>query len=52
MTHALRLAASAIALSLSLGAGAAMAAKTSVTVGMVLEPPILDPTAGAGAADP
>ncbi|TMV75732.1 ABC transporter substrate-binding protein [Thioclava sp. BHET1] len=50
MTPALRLAASAIALSLSFGAGAAMAAKTSVTVGMVLEPPILDPTAGAAAA--
>ncbi len=37
-------------LAFALGAGGAHAAKTSVTVGMVLEPPILDPTAGAAGA--
>ncbi len=46
MLKRLLLAAAAAALS----AGAAMAAKDSVTIGMVLEPPILDPTAGAAAA--
>ena len=35
---------------LALSASAALAAKDSITLGMVLEPPILDPTAGAAAA--
>lgn len=35
---------------LALSTSAALAAKDSITVGMVLEPPILDPTAGAAAA--
>lgn len=34
----------------ALSAGAASAAKDTITVGMVLEPPNLDPTAGAAAA--
>lgn len=40
----------AVVLCLSLGASSAMAAKTSLKLGMVLEPPHLDPTAGAAAA--
>lgn len=35
---------------LALSAGAALAAPDSITIGMVLEPPNLDPTAGAAAA--
>ncbi|WP_457650622.1 ABC transporter substrate-binding protein [Profundibacter sp.] len=35
---------------LALTAGAAFAAQDSITIGMVLEPPNLDPTAGAAAA--
>ena len=35
---------------LAITAGAAMAAQDSVTIGMVLEPPNLDPTGGAAAA--
>lgn len=35
---------------LALSAGAALAVKDTITIGMVLEPPILDPTAGAAAA--
>lgn len=46
MTHILRLGAAVLALS----AGAAMAQQTSITIGMQLEPPMLDPTAGAAAA--
>lgn len=38
------------ALALLLGAGAAFATTTDITVGMVLEPPNLDPTGGAAAA--
>ncbi len=34
----------------ALGAGAAMAQQADITIGMVLEPPNLDPTAGAAAA--
>ena len=41
-----------VAAALAVGASLApaMAAKTSLTLGMVLEPPNLDPTAGAAAA--
>lgn len=46
MLKRLMLAAAAVALS----AGAALAVKDTITIGMVLEPPILDPTAGAAAA--
>ncbi len=46
MTTTLRLSACVLALT----AGAAMAQQTSITVGMQLEPPMLDPTAGAAAA--
>jgi peptide/nickel transport system substrate-binding protein len=46
----LRSAAVAVALLAGITPGAALAAKTDVTVGMVLEPPNLDPTAGAAAA--
>lgn len=46
MLKRLMLAAAAVALS----AGAALAVKDTVTIGMALEPPILDPTAGAAAA--
>lgn len=35
---------------LALTAGAAMAQQTSITIGMQLEPPMLDPTGGAAAA--
>ncbi|MBN2906580.1 MAG: ABC transporter substrate-binding protein [Rhodobacteraceae bacterium] len=38
------------ALCLALGAGHALAAQDTITIGMVLEPPNLDPTAGAAAA--
>ena len=38
------------AAALALTAGMALAAKDTITIGMVLEPPILDPTAGAAAA--
>jgi hypothetical protein len=38
------------ALALVLGTGAAMAQQTDITIGMVLEPPNLDPTGGAAAA--
>lgn len=38
------------ALALLLGTGAAFASNTDITVGMVLEPPNLDPTGGAAAA--
>ena len=41
-----RLTAAAVLLS----AGAAFAASDTITIGMVLEPPNLDPTAGAAAA--
>ncbi len=40
----------AIAVCLFLGASSAMAAKSSIKLGMVLEPTHLDPTAGAAAA--
>ncbi|MDE3237898.1 MAG: ABC transporter substrate-binding protein [Paracoccaceae bacterium] len=46
MFKRLMLAAAAIALS----AGTALAVKDTITIGMQLEPPILDPTAGAAAA--
>lgn len=46
MFHRLTLTAAALALS----AGAALAAQDTITLGMVLEPPNLDPTAGAAAA--
>lgn len=46
MTHRLTLSAAILALS----AGAALAANDAITLGMVLEPPNLDPTAGAAAA--
>ena len=46
--NSLRLLAAAIALAVS--AGPAAAAKDSVVIGMTLEPPHLDPTAGAAAA--
>jgi peptide/nickel transport system substrate-binding protein len=42
--------AAAIAAALMLGAAPAFAAKDTVTLGVVLEPPHLDPTAGAAAA--
>ncbi|SIO41821.1 peptide/nickel transport system substrate-binding protein [Rhodovulum sp. ES.010] len=38
------------ALCLALGAGQALAAEDTITIGMVLEPPNLDPTGGAAAA--
>ncbi len=38
------------ALAVILGSGAALAQQTDITIGMVLEPPNLDPTAGAAAA--
>ena len=40
----------AAATALALTAGAALAAQDTITIGMVLEPPNLDPTAGATAA--
>ncbi len=40
----------ATAAALALSAGAALAAQDTITLGMVLEPPNLDPTAGAAAA--
>lgn len=40
----------ATAAALALSAGAALAARDTITIGMVLEPPNLDPTAGAAAA--
>ncbi len=40
----------ATAAALALAAGAALAAQDTITLGMVLEPPNLDPTAGAAAA--
>jgi len=40
----------ALAAGLMLVAGAAAAQRTDIVVGMQLEPPILDPTAGAAAA--
>ncbi len=46
MTHALRLGAALLALS----ASAAVAQQTDITIGMQLEPPMLDPTGGAAAA--
>ena len=46
MFHRLTLTAAALALS----AGAALSAQDTITLGMVLEPPNLDPTAGAAAA--
>ncbi|MBY4894845.1 ABC transporter substrate-binding protein [Rhodobacteraceae bacterium N5(2021)] len=46
MTKALHLGAAVLALT----AGAAMAQQTSITIGMQLEPPMLDPTGGAAAA--
>jgi len=39
-----------IAAALTLSAGAALAAQDTITIGMVLEPPNLDPTGGAAAA--
>ncbi len=45
-----RLAALAVALLAGVVSGPAFAARTDLTVGMVLEPPNLDPTAGAAAA--
>jgi peptide/nickel transport system substrate-binding protein len=46
MTRSLRLG----ALALLLGTGAAFAQQADISIGMVLEPPNLDPTAGAAAA--
>ena len=46
MIKNLRLSAAVLALT----AGAAMAQQTSITIGMQLEPPMLDPTGGAAAA--
>ena len=46
MIHSLRLGVALCAL----GAGAALAQQTDISIGMVLEPPNLDPTAGAAAA--
>ncbi|MGE0845204.1 MAG: ABC transporter substrate-binding protein [Flavobacteriaceae bacterium] len=46
----IRIAGLVLAAVLALTAGQATAAKTSLTMGMVLEPPHLDPTAGAAAA--
>ncbi|MEJ6393695.1 ABC transporter substrate-binding protein [Gymnodinialimonas sp. 2305UL16-5] len=46
MTHTFRLSAAVLALS----AGAAFAQQTDITIGMALEPPMLDPTGGAAAA--
>ena len=39
-----------VALGAILAAGGAQAAKDTLSLGMVLEPPILDPTGGAAAA--
>src|SRR5689334_14849928 len=50
MNRALRLTALAAILLAGMATGTAFAAKTEITVGMVLEPPNLDPTAGAAAA--
>lgn len=50
MKHMLKLLTSAGAIALASALSPAYAAKTSITVGMVLEPPNLDPTAGAAAA--
>jgi peptide/nickel transport system substrate-binding protein len=50
MKKALGLAAAALALALAGMPQAALAAKTEVTLGVRLEPPNLDPTAGAAAA--
>ncbi len=50
MRKALRSVALAAVLAAAVAPGAAFAAKTGITVGMVLEPPNLDPTAGAAAA--
>jgi len=47
MIHSLRLGVALCAL----GAGAALAQQTDISIGMVLEPPNLDPTAGAAAAN-
>ncbi len=47
---ALKLAALAVLLLAGIAPGAALAARTDIVVGMVLEPPNLDPTAGAAAA--
>ena len=47
MFHRLTLTAAA---ALALSAGAALSAQDTITLGMVLEPPNLDPTAGAAAA--
>lgn len=46
MTKTLRLSACVLALT----AGAALAQQTTITIGMQLEPPMLDPTGGAAAA--
>jgi peptide/nickel transport system substrate-binding protein len=45
-----RLAAAAFVLLAGLAPGAALAARTDIAIGMALEPPNLDPTAGASAA--
>lgn len=50
MKHSLALMTSAAALFAGLGLAPALAAQTDITIGMVLEPPMLDPTAGAAAA--
>ncbi len=47
---ALRLAALAALVAAGLAPGAALAARTDITIGMVLEPPGLDPTSGNAAA--
>ena len=47
---ALRLAALAALVAVGLAPGAALAARTDITIGMVLEPPGLDPTSGNAAA--
>ena len=47
---AFRLAALAVVVAASLASGAALAARTDLTVGMVLEPTGLDPTSGNAAA--
>ena len=48
--NALRLAALAVLVVAALAPGAALAARADITVGMVLEPPGLDPTSGNAAA--
>ncbi|MGY6411657.1 MAG: ABC transporter substrate-binding protein [Alkalilacustris sp.] len=50
MTRSFTLSAAALALALGLAAPAAAPAQGTLTLGMVLEPPGLDPTAGAAAA--